>query len=208
MKRRTVLTGLGTVAIGAAVGSGAFDSVEAEREVTANLAGDDASYLGIVDIEPYSEEQTVDGLERIKIIDLNSVAGEGGGQGVGPSSDYFLDEVFGVENRGTETVHFWADVSGVVDDFELIEDFYLYSGDPDGQSDFRENRLEGEDEAVLQLDPGDSATIGVFAETDRDTEGDEIPETPAPNDDPATLFANVDDPGSDTIIDDPEPIDP
>jgi len=49
MNRRNVLIGLGTVAAGggAALGTGAFSSVEANREVSVTLAGDSAALLGL-----------------------------------------------------------------------------------------------------------------------------------------------------------------
>ena len=49
MNRRNVLIGLGAVAAGggAALGTGAFSSVEADRQVSVTLAGDSAALLGL-----------------------------------------------------------------------------------------------------------------------------------------------------------------
>ncbi|ELZ18300.1 hypothetical protein C478_01540 [Natrinema thermotolerans DSM 11552] len=49
MNRRNVLVGLGTIVAGggAALGTGAFSSVQADRTVSVNTAGDDSAYLGI-----------------------------------------------------------------------------------------------------------------------------------------------------------------
>ncbi|WP_226480721.1 hypothetical protein [Natrinema amylolyticum] len=49
MNRRNVLVGLGTIVAGggAALGTGAFSSVRADRTVTVNTAGDSSAYLGV-----------------------------------------------------------------------------------------------------------------------------------------------------------------
>lgn len=49
LNRRNVLIGLGTIAAGggAALGTGAFSSVEADRNVSISTAGDDAALLGL-----------------------------------------------------------------------------------------------------------------------------------------------------------------
>ncbi|PGF16286.1 hypothetical protein CP556_09265 [Natrinema sp. CBA1119] len=49
MNRRNVLVGLGTIVAGggAALGTGAFSSVEADRTVTVSTSGDSSAYIGI-----------------------------------------------------------------------------------------------------------------------------------------------------------------
>ena len=65
MKRRTALLGLASVATGsvAALGTGAFSSVEADREVSVDVQTDTEAYLGLepVDSDGNSVENATDG---------------------------------------------------------------------------------------------------------------------------------------------------
>ena len=63
MKRRQFILGTGAAAAGgsALLGSGAFSSVEAERDVTVEVADDADGYLGLEPSDgPNSEYATVD----------------------------------------------------------------------------------------------------------------------------------------------------
>ncbi|WP_135365695.1 hypothetical protein [Halosimplex halophilum] len=60
MNRRQALIGIGSLAVGsgAALGSGAFTSVEADRTVDVTLADDSAALLGIAPAGPYTSDSS------------------------------------------------------------------------------------------------------------------------------------------------------
>ena len=74
MNRRNVLIGLGTVAAGggAALGTGAFSSVEADRTVTVETAGDASGFLALNGDGTYVEDDSSDTLT----IDLGALGAE------------------------------------------------------------------------------------------------------------------------------------
>jgi len=112
MKRRRLLAGLGTLATGsaAAVGTGAFTSAEATRSVDVNVADEDEAYLALDELDGTVYEnatfasQNTSNQISIDINDANGVAT--GADGVGLDSVYEFDNVFQVENQGTQEVEF------------------------------------------------------------------------------------------------------
>ena len=109
MKRRNFIAGLGALSAGsaAAVGTGAFSSVEADRDINVEIAGDAEAYLAF---ESSGEYATVDndGVLELDFGDLDDL-----GDGVGEDSTYFFgspqtedekDRVFEVRNQGTGEV--------------------------------------------------------------------------------------------------------
>lgn len=106
MKRRQLLAGLGAVAAsGAAIGTGAFTSVEADRSVSVTVADEDRAYLALSPTEGanstfvYQDSSTNKQL-TIDINDANTTEGDG----VGLNSVYEFDDVFQIENQGTQEV--------------------------------------------------------------------------------------------------------
>lgn len=103
MKRRKFIAGLGAAAVGGAtaLGTGAFDSVEAERDVSVELADDASAYLGIASESEYAITSggSADTLE----LDFtgDNPTSEGGEhfnlQGVTT-----IEEVFSVQNLGAQ----------------------------------------------------------------------------------------------------------
>lgn len=71
MNRRKALIGIGSLAVGsgAALGSGAFTSVTADRDVTVETAGDSSAYLQLVGDDEYVSN---DGTSGVLSIDLGS----------------------------------------------------------------------------------------------------------------------------------------
>ena len=131
MQRRNFIAGLGALSAGgaAAIGTGAFSSVEAQRDVSVELADDADAYLAIEATSDYAEENE-DGVLELEFGDL-----EEGGDGVGEDSSYFFGSgnpernVFTVQNQGTQTVEvtpayqvlrFDSDGDPVDEDGELI----------------------------------------------------------------------------------------
>ena len=105
-KRRKFLAGLGALASGsaAAVGTGAFTTASAERQVNIRVASDSNGYIGLFDTEsPYSSVNN--GQVTLSFDDIEG-RGEGAGigtfdngKGLNPNSTYNFDDVFRVVER-------------------------------------------------------------------------------------------------------------
>ena len=158
MKRRNLLATVGLAASGGiAVGTGAFSSAEAERTVSVEIASDSDAYLGFTtrtgldDVNgQYAEVQA--GLIQFDINDV--LDDDGDGQGPGSKSVYTMDNVFGVENRGTEDTFFEVEFENT----DTLDGLGFYAGDKD------ENLLDG-DENVAKIPVGEEADMGLFIDT-------------------------------------------
>jgi hypothetical protein len=114
MKRRDILTALGAVATAGAatVGTGAFTSVSADRGVQVSVADDASALLRLVPVpgsgnSPYVEIE--DGQLTIDISDSND---DVLGDGVNADAITVFDDLFRIENQGTQTVYVWLLESG------------------------------------------------------------------------------------------------
>ena len=179
MQRRKFVLGLGslTAAGAAAVGSGAFTTAEATRDVAVEVADDSTGYLALqASGGPNGQFASQGGDGRIGL-DFSG-SGNGGG-GVGRNSVYNLDDVFRVTNQGTQTVYVWSRLSGgsKFDNNNL----YFY---PNGS---RSTELNDNSNSVLTLSPGESAKIGVHIDTGSFSLGSDSLT--------ATIRADVDKPG-------------
>lgn len=110
MKRRTFVTCVGSLAAGSAavVGTGAFTTATANRSVSVNVADEDEAYLALDEVDgPGYENATFahqNTSEQISI-DINDAYGTvDDGNGVGLDSKYEFDNVFQIENQGTQDV--------------------------------------------------------------------------------------------------------
>ena len=111
MKRRNFIAGLGALSAGgaAALGTGAFSSVEAERDVSVELADDADAYLALESTSQYAEPNG-DGVLELDFGTQVDVDDEELGEHVGEDSTYFFGSgssdrnVFEVENQGTQEV--------------------------------------------------------------------------------------------------------
>ncbi|QZA88495.1 hypothetical protein K0C01_12050 [Salinarchaeum sp. IM2453] len=155
MKRRRLLGTLGIAAVGGvAAGTGAFTSVEAERQLTVEVAGDRDALLRLVPNE--DEGPAYSSISDGKIqFDINDVIGDpADSRGPGSNSVYVLEDVFFVENQGTQTVYLEGDFDNV--DIDGI-DFIL--------GDNRNEPLDGE-EAVGKIEIGEGEVpIGIKIDT-------------------------------------------
>lgn len=167
MKRRNLLIGMGSFAAagGAAVGTGAFDTAEANRDVAVRVANENNAFLSI------QPSNTANGQFATQEPGDNQIAldfsGSGNsGSGVGQDSVYNFDDVFRIANQGTQTVYVWTNLSGgsKFDD----SNFYLY---PNGA---RSTELNDGSNSVLTLSPGESAKIGVHVDTGGLSTGSDI----------------------------------
>lgn len=156
MNRRTLIATIGAVtAGGAAIGTGAFTSVEAERTVNVAIAEEDTALLALEPAEGGSNSVAarVDTTERNQLsLDFNGDLNEDA-LGPGTNSVYEFDGVFEVRNQGAQDVFLEANFSN--SGLEGI-DFYVESA--------VDNPIDG-DTAVAEIGKGNSATIGVTFDT-------------------------------------------
>jgi hypothetical protein len=103
---------------GGILGTGAFTSVDADRTATVAVAQENESFLAIFpsDGQPngtFATQGAGNGAEEIGL-DFNASSGtSAGSQGVGTDSTYIFDDVFRVENRGTQDVY--VDIASLID---------------------------------------------------------------------------------------------
>ena len=170
MKRRQLIIGIGgTAGLGSAIGTGAFTSVSAERDVTVETADDANALLAMEPLDtPNGNEfaTTEDGLVELDFSTTNA-----GGSGLGVDSVYDFDDVFQVTNQGTQPVYLWATFADSAGSFEVgtpDTDIWLYT---DGDSG---NKLRDSADDVRYLTVGASADIGVHVDTDDLDEDQEL----------------------------------
>lgn len=106
MRRRSFVAGLGSFAAAgaAAIGTGAFTSVQADRTVSVEVADDSDAFLQLVPADgPNGEYATTDG--GTLAIDLSgSNPTDAGGSGVNARAITSAERVFAIENQGTQAV--------------------------------------------------------------------------------------------------------
>ena len=110
MERRKFVVGLGALASGsaAAMGTGAFTSVTADRQVDVQVSEDANAYLGLQDsgdandayFDTSGDQYSVD-FESIPDDPTNGTAG---GSGVNPNANTIAESVFQIVNQGTQEV--------------------------------------------------------------------------------------------------------
>lgn len=117
-----------SMATAAAVGTGAFDSVQADRTVQVSTAGDADAYLGITGDGEYVTDDSSDGQLTI---DLGAPTNSNGGQGFNENAVTNVSDVVTITNQGTENVTVSINESGVQSavDFQLGQQNTLTPGD-------------------------------------------------------------------------------
>jgi hypothetical protein len=109
MQRRKLLAAMGSIAAGgaAAVGTGAFTSVSAERSVDVNVADDADALLAIRrdtrDGETPNAQEYVDVSGGTVSIDLTGT--DSGATGVNDEATTVIDDLLAIENQGTQGVY-------------------------------------------------------------------------------------------------------
>jgi len=181
MNRRKLIFLFGTAATGGgvAVGTGAFDSVSADRSVSLAVAGDSNAFLGLNSDSnelPNSEYATELGNGLAEINTTPDADGDFDGEGVSPFALTTIEEVIEVTNQGTQDVAVFVE-SNDPNLSDLDGDFELFATDPDDGTDNRANLREGTDIDDLQvIGPGDSFALGfeVDARDKSDSELDDL----------------------------------
>jgi hypothetical protein len=163
MERRKFLIGAGSLAAGAAAatGTGAFTSVEAERDLTVEVASDSQAYLAfgtteqeIGNISNNYEYAEISDEELVIDFDTNSA----GGEGVNPNAVTRFDDVFEIRNQGTEPVEEWVELGGGLEDY--LDVYAIYGGNTFS--------IVGEDNAFSgngATHVGDKLRIGIEVDT-------------------------------------------
>ena len=98
-----MLLGLGTAAGGLAIGTGAFTSVTADRDVEVSVVEDDDAFLALdpLDNPGNGEYAEIDDTGEF-FLDLTGT--DAGGSGLNPEAVTAADDVFEVQNQGTEDI--------------------------------------------------------------------------------------------------------
>lgn len=106
MNRRTLLKALGVTGAGGAVitSTGAFTSVEAERDVAVTVAEDATGYLAIDDTGNDNHDYVTDGNGEFGIDLTGSNATSDGGSGVNTNAVTVIEDLFEIQNQGTQAV--------------------------------------------------------------------------------------------------------
>ena len=113
MKRRTLMIGLGATAAGgsALVGSGAFTSVQADRDVEIDVADDSDAFLQLQPAEDGDGDELPNGQYADSsggTLELNFTGDndriDGGGEGFNARANTGVSRVFEVRNQGTQEV--------------------------------------------------------------------------------------------------------
>ncbi|WP_160165584.1 hypothetical protein [Natronobacterium lacisalsi] len=189
MQRRKFVIGMGALASGAAaaVGTGAFSSVEADRTVSLNVASDENAYFGMEPTPDATFAQTSGGVVELNFDNTSDASGTGlnanADTGFGPELIY--------KNQGTKEILITMDVSEV--DTALSGDgslsFFLHSQDVGKNATLKQNSgpREGGNQGVI-LESGASVKVsGLFRNVSEDDIGEDI------GDANITIYAVTDD---------------
>ena len=141
MNRRNVLIGMGAIVAGggAALGTGAFSSVEAERSVDVNIIdGDDVAeeFVDVIfkpdDYDSVDTEEGVDDGDDISVIanDVTIVFGPDDNE-LPPNVEVTYEDLFEIENDGAHSPDFQVefDVTGTDSEFTFDPDNPTVEGD-------------------------------------------------------------------------------
>ena len=166
MERRKFTIGLGALATGsaAALGTGAFSSVEAERSVEIDVEGDAEAYLRLTGDEEFIDDDTPQDSELEFAFGVNEETEEGG-QGFNDDAVTVVEDIVTIENQGTE---------------DTVQVDFGEDGDNDDEvtvnlDDADVKLMLPEDVSDRTIDVGNSTTIDIEVDT-RDPDGSDSEE--------------------------------
>ncbi len=181
MERRKFLFGIGTVAAGgaAAMGTGAFTSVSANRSLTIETADDADALLALEAEATPNGNEYVDENGGAISIDISTADGDG----VNDDARTIVRNLFQATNNGTQNVYVWAE--GLPEGVSMFHDDdsgenYKKTGagnnqgafsdtsnlNPDDPADANDPQNPGGYEAAPLLAPGDTLdNIGLSIDT-------------------------------------------
>ncbi|TKX62968.1 DUF1102 domain-containing protein [Halorubrum sp. ASP1] len=176
--RRKFITGLGALAAGsaAAVGTGAFTSVSANRDVSVAVADDADALLSIDTVSGAANSEYVDTSGDAASITIESDAG---GTGLNDDALTKIKNLLRIKNLGTQDVYVYAKgmptdprVALAVQPSSQIQNAGTGSGENQGAFSLNSNLTEddldddegsGKEEAAPLLAPGDYVDVEMFA---------------------------------------------
>jgi hypothetical protein len=211
VSRRSVLVGLGGLVAGggALIGTGAFTTVEAERTVSVETAGDASAFLGLAPADR-DDDRGTDSSSTSTGSDANeyvSTPGDGtitinldgnseGASGLNQNAITTFRNLVEVTNNGTQTVtSVNLNMSETPSEVNSASDTFDFTVDEGSDSDSVENDsdiLTGADGIPNNLEPGESVNFGI--EVDLINGGDQDstpPDLPDSGDYTLTITANT-----------------
>ncbi|TYL38348.1 hypothetical protein CV102_11065 [Natronococcus pandeyae] len=179
LNRRNVLVGLGTIVAGggAALGTGAFSSVEADRSVTIETDGDDSALLQIVPNEGYNGDAgdyVDDSDDSIEIVIGDDDNSDTGDTGVNVNATTTFIDLLEVTNNGSQDVGFYVESKEDLGEDELLN----------FKAENQDTIIENSNAVDLSSENG-STTISLEINADEDTDVNDFP-------DEVTFFADED----------------
>lgn len=177
--RRNVLIGLGGLVAGggALIGTGAFDTVTAERTVSVETAGDASAFLGLSPAQGVSDELVADpGDGTIEIVLTNS---EQDATGLNQDAVTTFDELVTVTNQGTQDV---AEINLTIahDEGDEIGGVFSYPVDGGTENPVTNGGNLLDEAGTSPLTPGDTVTFGLIVDLlDNDEDISALPEDDA-----------------------------
>jgi hypothetical protein len=182
MERRKFIIGAGAIAAGsaAAVGTGAFTSVDAQRDVTVNVADDADALLAMERTDHPNSAYAVkndDGTIGINVSDDGNWNHDNddaeysfAGDGVNKEAYTNILHIFVLTNQGTQPVQ--IDVTGIGHDIgsgpnfpgvDMVATENASDTIPDGGTDDSSSLSDGNSQPVLE--PGESIDVGLWIST-------------------------------------------
>ena len=174
MERRKFIAGLGslTAAGAAGIGTGAFTTASAERQVEVRVASDASGYVGLYDTDsPYSSVE--DGQISLDFSEISPENGPGAGtfdngKGLNPDATYNFDDLFRVANQAAGgNLRIVITTSG----FNL-EDLEITTNEPQGGATSLLAEDYDDPQNVPKLVQPDSLTANMTIETKDSTDND------------------------------------
>jgi hypothetical protein len=178
MQRRKLLTAMGSLAAGgaAAMGTGAFTSVSANRSVDVEVADDADALLSIDTIPGAANAEYVDTSGETVSIDLTET-NVAGNTGLNANATTKIKDLLRIKNQGTQNVYVWisGDPDGVrfaVQGSSQIQNAGTGAGENQGAlstssnldpNDLDDDQGTGKEEAAPELAPGDYIDVEVFS---------------------------------------------
>ncbi|MFC6756380.1 MULTISPECIES: hypothetical protein [Haloarcula] len=178
MNRRKFLIGAGSIAAGsaAAMGTGAFTSVSADRTMEVQVSDDADALLAIDDIDDSPNSEYVDTSGNTVSIDIASAEG---GTGLNDDAKTIIKDLLKITNQGTQNVYVWAEglptdpsVKFGVQDSSDIENDGTGAGENQGAfssnsnldtDDIDDDEGDGQEEAAPLVAPGGHVDVEAFA---------------------------------------------
>jgi len=168
MNRRKFLIGAGSLAAGsaAAMGTGAFTSVQANRNLSIQTAGDADAFLSIAKAEDGSGNKYANAREYVEIsngqvsLDFTNADDTSGASasGINKNAKTVFDRLLDVTNNGSQSVDFWIESDLIASNGGFLG---IYSEDDDKGLGFD---LDGDGNwGKVTLSPGETLEdIGVY----------------------------------------------